>query len=109
MENDNKNSDSSFIKYIPFALGFMGMEYFLITSFPGWKGLGYALAFGGTILSLIVLVLTYNKIKASAVKKIAKDLRVKKLKDDKAKSQQVISKIKSHSQQFKDIAEGKTS
>lgn len=106
MSNSKQIDNSSAIKYIPFVLGFMGMEYFLITSFPGWKGLGWALAYAGSVIVLIGLVLGYNKLKAAALEKVERDIRLKVESVATVQTREKVERIKSYAGEFKEINNG---
>lgn len=106
MSNSKQKESTTVIKYVPFVLGFFGMEYFLITSFPGWKGLGWALAYAGSVIVLIGLVLGYNKLKAAALVKIEKDIRLKAESVATAQTREKVERIKSYAGEFKEINDG---
>ena len=106
MSNSKQKESTTVIKYVPFVLGFFGMEYFLITSFPGWKGLGWALAYAGSVIVLIGLVLGYNKLKAAALVKIEKDIRLKAESVATVETREKVERIKSYAGEFKEINDG---
>lgn len=106
MSNSKQKESTTVIKYVPFVLGFFGMEYFLITSFPGWKGLGWALAYAGSVIVLIGLVLGYNKLKAAALEKIERDIRLKAESVATVQTREKVERIKSYAGEFKEINDG---